>query len=197
MDTRTVGTLAGGGVGGTKTFGTGGSEDFNSGGGGFVGFETITAGAGGGGTTGGTITFGTGGCEGARSGSGGFVDFGTVTAGAGGGTTGGTKISGAGGSEGVKKTDPLHAGQGTVWPVPSDGYSIGWPQCEHSHFKYSPMFRISGSLENHSPNSNPAIDFQTNKTRRPPRGRCLEIWRRKIISRPGQSTRESNRFVRA
>jgi hypothetical protein len=160
MDTRTAGTLAGGGVGGTKTFGTGGSEDFNSGGGGFVGFETITAGAGG-------------------------------------GTTGGTKISGSGGSEGVKKTDLLHAGQGTVWPVPSDGYSIGWPQCEHSHFEYSPMFKICSSLENHSPNSNPAIDFQTNKTRRPPRGRHLEIWRRKIISRPGQSTRGSNRFVRA
>jgi hypothetical protein len=73
-----------------------------------------------------------------------------------GGSVGGA-TAGSSEADGVNAKDWLHAGQATVCPVPSDGYSIGWPQCGHSLFKNSPMREFSSSLKNHAPNSNPAF----------------------------------------
>ena len=52
---------------------------------------------------------------------------------------GGGKISGSGATTGLSTNGSSHVGHGTVWPVPSAGYSMAWPQCGHSDFKNSPI----------------------------------------------------------
>ena len=72
-----------------------------------------------------------------------------------GGAGGGTTISGGGSITGLRTNGSAHVGQGTVWPVPSAGYSMAWPQCGHSDFKNSPIGLTLSILKEHVLNGNP------------------------------------------
>jgi hypothetical protein len=75
---------------------------------------------------------------------------GAVTFGAGiGGAGVGFAISGFDSTTGLRMNGSSHVGQGMVWPVPSAGYSMAWPQCGHSDFRNSPIRLTNVILKHH------------------------------------------------
>ncbi|HEX9048244.1 MAG TPA: hypothetical protein VF988_14560 [Verrucomicrobiae bacterium] len=65
-------------------------------------------------------------------------------------TGGASAATGACKVSGVSVNGSPHVGQFTVCPVPSEGYSMDWPQCGHSPFKKSSMLNVGSSLKIYS-----------------------------------------------